>query len=345
MKRLKQCLKIIKFVLARASNIKILNMFLSIWKRKIKEALKLIYFKLIGLFYTENRFKKYQKEFLILPDCVDIDALREYRRGNLVKLDRPLQYYYDQLFDLIAGKIAAKEPYTIIRASDGEAYFLQGKLVGNGPTRHFTKSSSLKNVDLAPFKDGLLRCDSRHVEMYKRNRRRFAKVYGRDIFSPIPFECIYALLASRRILKNNYRIGIIGSQEKVKIIEKLTFFSAYKSYIGREGFDDYIGVPERGTANDPADLAEVIKSQLKNDIDIYLVGIGVAKLAILHCLKENSKAVFLDAGAGVSALAGLVGKERQYFAGWKNFRLKDYDYSKVDTMDAEMRGKENVIFV
>lgn len=338
-------MKTIKYVLAGALIIKILDMFLFLGMGKIRGILKSIYFKLIGIFFTDQKFEKYQKGFLSLPDCVDIDAWREYRHGNLIKLDRPIQYYYDQLFDLITAKIASKEPYVIVRASDGEAYFLQGKLLGNGPTRHFTKSDSLTGVDLAPFKDGLLRCDSRHAEMYKRNRRRFVRIYGRNVFSPIPFECIYALLASRRILKNNYKIGIIGSQEKVKIIQKLTSFPAFQDYIGRSGFQDYIGIPERGSANDPIHLTEMIKSQLKSDIDIYLVGIGVAKLAVMHHLKENSKAVFLDAGAGISALAGLVGKERQYFAGWKNFRLKDYDYSQVDTMDADMKSEENIIFL
>jgi hypothetical protein len=53
-------------------------------------------------------------------------------------------------------------------------------------------------------------------------------------------------------------------------------------------------------------------------------------------LKDRGNAVFIDVGCGISALAGLVSNTRPYFDDWINFRLKDFDYSSVDVVDADM---------
>ena len=42
----------------------------------------------------------------------------------------------------------------------------------------------------------------------------------------------------------------------------------------------------------------------------------------------------------MSGLAGFLSKTRPYAANWINFRIKNYDYSKVDPID--MGDKENI---
>ncbi len=312
--------------------------------KKIKNTFIELGYFVLKFFYTKKKFEIYKKNFLLIPNCDDgrYSLEEQFYHGNLVKLKKPISFYYDQLVDFIKFKIDKKDGGLIMRVSDGEAYFLDGKLVGNGPKRHFTKSEKLTENYLTIFKNSLLACESRHVEMLKSNQKYFFKIYKKNIFSDIPFECIYALISSRKLLKSNYKIGIIGSNKKINIIKELLNNIEYQEYVGRDCFDDYIGIPEKGSANDPVLLAKTIKKELKPDIDIYIVGIGIAKLVVLPELRKNSKNLFIDVGAGISALAGLISNDRPYFASWKNFRLKDYDYSQIDIMDFDYK-KDYVI--
>ena len=275
---------------------------------------------------------------MAVPDTEDIDLEHQYLKGNLIGLKKTMVSYCDELLDKIDANVRLKKGFSVVRASDGEAYFLQKRAVGNITRRHYTKSTDLDSLDVSPFRQGLLDSDIRLGDMYKNNRRMFRKIYGREIFSDIPFESVYALFASKRIFRTFWRLGIIGSDHKIDIIKKLFEHAEYRDYIGRQGIDHYIGVPERGAANDPYGIAERISGQIREDIDVYLVGIGIVKLFVIPRMKNFHSNVFLDAGAGISAMAGMVGRERAYFAGWKNFQLNGYDYSQVDTMDLDAQG-------
>jgi hypothetical protein len=244
--------------------------------------------------------------------------------------------YYDELWNSIEDHIAKKKSYAIIRVGDGEANFLRGVIKGNTASRHFTEKHKPTKEYLDHFKNNLLKCDLIQVEMYKSVYRAFNGIYEKSIFSPIPLECTYALVASRRIFNSPYKLGIIGADNKIAIIKKLFEHKEYRDYIRRDSFDHYISVPERGSSNDVTALSEEIIKQLDPSIDIYLIGIGIAKLAVMADLKDRGNAVFIDVGCGISALAGLVSNTRPYFDDWINFRLKDFDYSSVDVVDADM---------
>lgn len=306
-------------------------------KKLGKKALKVreAYFRLIT---DEEFFLEYQKKFLMLPDSRDgkMALADQYRKGNITIITTPLIVYYERLWRTISEMVEKKESYTIIRVGDGEANFLRGVIKGNTKSRHYTSDSAPDKKYLAQFKDGLLACDSLHVEMYKSVQGAFNGIYKNLVFSEIPLECIYALVASRKIFKSNYTIGIIGADNKIAIIQQLFNHEEYRHYIGRDSFDDYISVPERGSSNDVTALTQHIVDNLNPNVDIYLIGVGVAKMAIMQHLKEKSNAVFIDVGCGISALAGLVSNDRPYFADWINFRLKGFDYSTVDAVDADM---------
>ncbi len=177
-------------------------------------------------------------------------------------------------------------------------------------------------------------------EIFKQFKNYLQIIKG-SLFGPkLSFEPVYALVATRWIFREYANeIGIIGNEEKVKLIQQLMQNSDYRQYLGVSKFTDYIEVPQKGAADDPIRLAETIGNQIKNSsAKVFLVGMGHAKTGVLAYLKGYSDAVFIDVGVGIDALAGCVNQERPYFAGWTNFRFKDYDYSKVDQMDYNDKG-------
>jgi hypothetical protein len=117
----------------------------------------------------------------------------------------------------------------------------------------------------------------------------------------------------------------------------------YRNYLGVPSFVCYIGVPEKGAANDVESLSKDIGEKIKNSsAKIFLVGVGSAKIGLLPLLKYYKKAIFIDVGAGIDALAGIVSQDRPYFANWTNFKLQNYDYSKIDFMDQGNPARDDI---
>ncbi len=57
--------------------------------------------------------------------------------------------------------------------------------------------------------------------------------------------------------------------------------------------------------------------------------------------KNNKNAIFIDIGCGMSGLAGTVETDRPYFGSWINYRIKNYDYSKIDPTNFNI-NRDNV---
>lgn len=151
----------------------------------------------------------------------------------------------------------------------------------------------------------------------------------------IPLEAVYALVSTKWIFKNfKNQIGIIAGENKLSLIKTLMQSKGYQEYLGTDTFTDYIGIPEKGAADNILSLAESLGKKIQNSkARIFLVGAGSAKIALLPLLRHYNNAVFIDVGCGIDAIAGIVCQDRPYFAEWTNYRLKDYDYSKIDFMD------------
>ena len=161
----------------------------------------------------------------------------------------------------------------------------------------------------------------------------------------IKMEFHYAIVLNKWIFKNfKNQIGLIGGEEKIKVIKKLMTYSKYKEYLGIDYFTDYISVPEKLSCNEPKILEETIKEQLTNAKGkVFLFGIGISKLYVAHKFKDFFPATYIDAGGTMSALSGFITKKRPYAGNWTNFRIKNYDYSKLDPMD--VTNNENIIFL
>jgi hypothetical protein len=176
------------------------------------------------------------------------------------------------------------------------------------------------------------------------------KKYRIDQLINIPLDIIYGLCANKWFLKTfKNRIGLIGNIEKLKLIEKLLEYQEYRDYLGIDYFKDYIYIKQRAALND-SELEKYIEEKVKNSTcDIFLCGMGVSKLRIFYKLKEIKNCVYIDVGCGICALAGTVDIRRPYMGSWKNYRLKNYDYSKIEQIDwyygLKLPGNNNQVFI
>ncbi len=150
-----------------------------------------------------------------------------------------------------------------------------------------------------------------------------------------PLEAVYALVSTKWIFKNfPTEIGIIAGREKMEVIKELEKRDMYRTYLGITSFAEYVEVPQKGAADDIDALAQKLIPQIKaSKAKIFLVGAGHAKLGLVSLLKNECDKVFIDAGAGIDAIAGIVCQERPYFANWTNYRVKTFNYDKIDFMD------------
>jgi SAM-dependent methyltransferase len=151
----------------------------------------------------------------------------------------------------------------------------------------------------------------------------------------IPMEAVYALVATKWVFRNfKNQIGIIGGGPKLELIKLLMEHKEYRDYIGTDSFTDYVEIPQIGAADDITALAEKLAPRItSSQAKIFLVASGSSKIGLMPLLKAYSDAIFIDVGCGVDALAGVLLQTRPYFADWTNYRLKNFDYSKVDFMD------------
>lgn len=264
---------------------------------------------------------------------INRSELASFKNPFLTK--RTMQSYVDGLFDRIAIALERKEPLSIIRVADGEALFLGEKLAGNIPRRHFTLGDFSK-IDVDVWKSQLKANDIICFGLELSHRRRWVGLVPEDLLRGFsPFQVVYCLVSTRRIfsLFSSHRVGVIANTYKIDLIQTLLEYPAYQSYLGVSGFDQYVRVPQTGAANDWRGLEKDIMVQIDEPCDLYLVGIGIAKMAVLSRLRDELRTVIVDVGCGIDAIAGCVSHLRPYMADWVNFRLKDWDYSQVDQLD------------
>ena len=77
--------------------------------------------------------------------------------------------------------------------------------------------------------------------------------------------------------------------------------------------------------------------------DIFLLGIGHSKSAILHRFKNHTDSIFMDVGGGIDMIAGSIPIRRPYAGDWVNYRIKDYDYSNIDYLNYRGEGKHIIL--
>lgn len=237
-----------------------------------------------------------------------------------------------------------KKGYVVMRVYDGEFHFLNKKVVGNGPKRHYSKP--LTDDFVEPFKNGCYKVDILSCQLNIGMLKVFNNIFPNPKPRFIPMDIIYGLLANKWILSTfKNKIALIGGNEKLNVIKELMKYQEYKDYVCNDYFVDYISVPERFSCDNTDSLINELGEKIKNsNAEIFLYGIGISKMAMAYKFKNYKNALFIDIGCGMSGLAGTVETDRPYFGSWINYRMKNFDYSKVDPTNFNI-NRDNVKFL
>jgi len=213
---------------------------------------------------------------------------------------------------------------------DGDYYFLKGSPRGSAKPGNRALSKPLSEIDLKTFQTNSMGSDFYMCELYPENIAKFKEVFplkAVDFLAEFSYICV----ASNWFVRSFKNVGVIGADEKIDLIKKLSEKSEYKDSLGFDGFSSFISVPQKFSCDDLEHQLESLKEQLNDsNSDVFLVGIGHLKSGVLGELKKFKKAIYVDVGSGIDALAGIVDTERPYFGGWTNFQIKDFDYGRLD---------------
>ena len=241
---------------------------------------------------------------------------------------------------LLIELVYLNEPKTFYKFGDGDYYFLRKEPVGSATPGRRALSKGYDQINHEAFVEGAELCDYYTCEIYPTNRARFADVISRKVDYPAEFG--YGLVTNKWILETfSGRIGLIGADQKMNIIQNLMEAPQYQDYLGLEKFEDYISLPQKFACDDIDATEQMVAEQLKNSTSkIFLMGMGHVKSGLIHRLKKHANAVFLDVGASIDALAGIIDVNRPFAGDWTNYQIDEpHLYEGVDFLAYEGQGK------
>ena len=240
---------------------------------------------------------------------------------------------------LLSELVDGSEPKTFYKFGDGDYFFLNKLEVGSASPGKRALSRNYSQIKHAEFVDGVCKNDFITCEIYPENRNYFRSLYPNQPIA-FPSEFCYGLVSNKWILRQfSGRIGLIGADAKIDLIKSLMTHKEYQDYLGVESFTDYLKIPQKFACDDIDATEAMIAEQLKNSTaDIFLVGVGHVKSALLHRLKKYRNAVFLDVGSSIDAIAGIIDHKRPYFGAWINHRVENFDYGRLDILQYDIWG-------
>ena len=241
---------------------------------------------------------------------------------------------------LLIELVYLNEPKTFYKFGDGDYYFLRKEPVGSATPGRRALSKGYDQINHEAFVGGAQQCDYYTCEIYPTNRARFADVINRKVDYPAEFG--YGLVTNKWLLETfSGRIGLIGADQKMNIIQNLMEAPQYQDYLGLEKFEDYISLPQKFACDDIDATEQMVAEQLKNSTSkIFLMGMGHVKSGLIHRLKKHANAVFLDVGASIDALAGIIDVNRPFAGDWTNYQIDEpHLYEGVDFLAYEGQGK------
>ena len=245
---------------------------------------------------------------------------------------------------LLIELVYLNEPKTFYKFGDGDYYFLNKIPTGSATPGRRALSKSYDEINHDAFVKGAQECDYYTCEIYPENRVNYIDVIQRRIDYPAEFG--YGLVANKWLLKTFAgQIGLIGAGLKLNIIKNLMEAPQYQEYLGLEKFEDYISLPQKFACDDLEATEEMVASQLiKSTSKIFLMGMGHVKSGLIHRLSKYRNAVFLDVGASIDALAGIIDIDRPYMADWTNYQIDDVQlYKGVDLLAYDGKGKHIIL--
>jgi hypothetical protein len=225
---------------------------------------------------------------------------------------------------------------SFVHFGDGDYYFLNKIPIGSATPGKRALSIPYDKFNIIPFREGWLKADYHCVEYLEKGMtEKLNELYPGQ--KTIATEFLYGLTMNKWILKTfKGKIGLIGAGDKLDIIKELMKHKEYQDYLGLDNFNDYIKIPQKFACDDLTGTINMVKQQLENankDTFVYLFGVGHVKSGLIHHLPKIKNAIYLDVGAGIDGLAGLIDPERPYAANWINYRLKKYNYETIDLLN------------
>ena len=245
---------------------------------------------------------------------------------------------------LLIELVYLKEPKTFYKFGDGDYYFLNKIPTGSATPGRRALSKSYDDINHDAFVKGAQECDYYTCEIYPENRVNYLDVIQRQIDFPAEFG--YGLVANKWLLKTFAgQIGLIGAGSKLNIIKNLMEAPQYQEYLGLEKFEDYISLPQKFACDDLEATEKMVASQLmKSTSKIFLMGMGHVKSGVIHRLSKYRNAVFLDVGASIDALAGIIDIDRPYMGDWTNYQIDDVQlYKGIDFLAYDGKGKHIIL--
>ena len=247
----------------------------------------------------------------------------------------------DEFKNLLKDLVKKNESRTFYKFGDGDYFFLKQMPVGSATPGRRALSKPYSQINHKAFTDGATQCDYYTCEIYPDNRKKFSEVLpGVDIDYPAEFG--YGLVINKWLLKTFAgEIGLIGAGQKLNIIENLMEAPQYQEYLGLEGFEDYISLPQRFACDDIDATEKMVGEQLKKSKSkIFLMGMGHVKSGLIHRLKKYTDAVFLDVGASIDAISGIIDVDRPFASDWTNYQIDESElYAGVDYLAYNGKGK------
>ena len=245
---------------------------------------------------------------------------------------------------LLIELVYLNEPKTFYKFGDGDYYFLNKIPTGSATPGRRALSKSYDEINHDAFVKGAQECDYYTCEIYPENRVNYLDVIQRRIDYPAEFG--YGLVANKWLLKTFAgQIGLIGAGLKLNIIKNLMEAPQYQEYLGLEKFEDYISLPQKFACDDLEATEKMVASQLmKSTSNIFLMGMGHVKSGLIHRLSKYRNAVFLDVGASIDALAGIIDVDRPYAGDWTNYQIDDVQlYKGIDFLAYDGKGKHIIL--
>ena len=246
--------------------------------------------------------------------------------------------------NLLIKLVDSNQPSTFYKYGDGDYFFLKKMPVGSATPGRRALSKGYDQINHDVFVEGAQKCDYYTCEIYPENRSHFKEVIQRDI--DFPAEYGYGLVTNKWLLKTFAgKIGLIGAGLKLNIIENLMEAPQYQEYLGLEKFEDYISLPQKFACDDIDATEKMVAGQLmKSTSKIFLMGMGHVKSGLIHRLSKYRDAVFLDVGASIDALAGIIDVDRPYAGDWTNYQIDDVQlYKGIDFLAYDGKGKHIIL--
>tara|TARA_B100000900_G_scaffold416277_1_gene450962 strand:- start:38623 stop:39489 length:867 start_codon:yes stop_codon:yes gene_type:complete len=250
----------------------------------------------------------------------------------------------EEFKNILKKFVNEKQTNVFYKFGDGDYHFLTKSKIGSAKPGNRAIKKPYIFINHKEFVRNAHLNDFYMCELITQNQNNFQSFFKKDM--DYPAEYVYGLIANKWLLKNfSGKIGLIGAEPKLELIQLLLNKEEYKNYLGIDSFNDYISIPQKFAVDNLSRVKKDLKTQLNNSTaEIYFLGVGHVKSALFSELKKYKKAVYLDIGTGIDALAGIIDKNRPYFGLWKNYKLKDsFDYSKIDYLSHKKIIQDKII--